>query len=114
MARPNGGGGVARANTPSGFGADDLKDPNRFHEYGAGSAEGPKEISATVSAVRQRQPGVYLVTLQGGAQWLFAESTSYTYVPPKRGDSVRIEHGALGSYMMMVGKQAGVKVTRVK
>jgi hypothetical protein len=27
---------------------------------------------------------------------------------------VRIEHGALGSYLMVVNRQQGVKVTRVK
>ncbi len=64
--------------------------------------------------MRERQPGVYLVTLDGGAQWLFAESTNRSYLPPKRGDTIRLEHGALGSYMMVVNHQQGVKVTRVK
>jgi hypothetical protein len=112
MARPSGGGAVANPNAPSGFGADDLRtqsperiDPNR---------NGPREMSTTVAAVREREPGVYLVTLSSGAQWLFTESTSRSYVPPKKGDTVRIERGALGSYMLVVNSQQGVKVTRIK
>jgi hypothetical protein len=114
MARPNGGGAVLAPNSPSGFGADDLKDPSRFHPYGNESARGPEEITTHVAAVTEREPGVYLVTLDSGAQWLFAESTSRSYQPPKRGDTIRIEHGALGSYMMVVNHQQGVKVTRFK
>jgi hypothetical protein len=115
-ARPNGGGAVASPNAPAGFGADDLRaqSPDRFNQYGPNSSGGPREISTTVAAARERQPGVYLVTLSTGAQWLFAESVTRSYRPPRKGDAVRIEHGALGSYLMMVGKQGGVKVTRVK
>jgi hypothetical protein len=114
MARPNGGGAVLAPNSPGGFGADDIKAPERFHPYGNESSRGPEEITTRVSAVAEREPGVYLVTLDSGAKWLFAESTSRSYQPPKRGDTVRIEHGALGSYMLVVNHQQGVKVTRVK
>jgi len=112
MARPNGGGAVANPNAPSGFGADDLRtqSPERFNP-GRG---GPSEIATTIADARERQPGIYLVTLASGAQWLFTEGVSQTYKPPRKGDAVRIERGALGSYMMMVGKQAGVKVMRIK
>jgi hypothetical protein len=112
MARPTGGGAVASPNAPSGFGADDLRtqSPERFNP----GRSGPAEIATTVADARERQPGIYLVTLASGAQWLFSEGVSQTYRPPRKGDPVRIERGALGSYMMMVGKQAGVKVTRIK
>ena len=112
MARPNGGGAIANPNAPSGFGADDLRTQSeqRFNP----NRNGPSEISTTVADARERQPGIYLVTLSSGAQWLFSEGVSQTYRPPRKGDPVRIERGALGSYLMMVGKQAGVKVTRIK
>ena len=116
MARPNGGGAAAAPNQPSGFGADDLRaqSQERFHPYGNDSAGGPREITTTVATSREREPGVWLVTLSTGAQWLFTESVSKTYNPPRKGDSVRIEHGALGSYMLIVNHQQGVKVTRIK
>ena len=112
MRRPNGGGAVVNPNAPGGFGADDLRtqSPERFDP----NRNGPREMSTSVTAVREREPGIYLVTLSNGAQWLFTEGTSRTYIPPRKGDTVRIERGALGSYLMMVGKQAGVKVTRIK
>lgn len=116
MARPNGGGAVASPNAPSGFGADDLRtqSPERFNQYGPSGSGGPREISTTVSDVRERQPGIYLVTLSSGAQWLFTEGVRSSFTPPRKGDTVRIEHGALGSYLMIVGHQQGVKVTRIK
>jgi hypothetical protein len=110
MGVPRGGGAVANPNAPSGFGADDLvtTSPERFHPAG------PSEVTGHVVSARERQPGVYLVTLDNGAQWLFAESGGRNYSAPRKGDSVRLERGALGSYLMVVGKQQAVHVTRVK
>ena len=110
MARPSGGGAVANPNGPGGFGAEDVRTQERFNP----ERNGAREISSRVAAVREREPGVYLVTLDGGAQWLFAESTSRTYQPPKKGDTIRIERGALGSFMLIANRQQGVKVTRIK
>lgn len=112
MARPSGGGAVANPNAPSGFGADDLRarSPERFDP----NRNGPTEISSTIAAVKQRQPGIYLVTLSSGAQWLFTEGVGRSFTPPRKGETVRVERGALGSYLMVVGKQQGVKVTRIK
>ncbi|MBO0750278.1 MAG: hypothetical protein J2O44_07615 [Porphyrobacter sp.] len=116
MVRPNGGGAIVSPNAPSGFGADDVRSqsPERFHQYGDNTAGGPREVSGTVAAAREREPGVYLVTLGDGAQWLFAESGGSRYPAPRKGDTVRIEHGALGSYLMVINHQQAVKVTRIK
>lgn len=110
MPHPQGGGAVVNPNTPNGFGSDDLRasSPERFHPSGA------QEVTARVASARERQPGVYLVTLDSGAQWLFSESGGRNYSPPRKGDSVKLERGALGSYLMVVGKQQAVHVTRVK
>ena len=103
---------MANPNAPSGFGADDLRTQSQ-ERFNPGR-NGPSEIATTIASARERQPGIYLVTLASGAQWLFSEGVSQTYRPPRKGDEVRIERGALGSYLMMVGKQAGVRVTRIK
>ena len=112
MPSPSGGGAVLQPNAPGGFGADDLRarsqerfDPNR---------NGASEVNVQVAQVAERQPGTYLVTLSNGAQWLFAESVSSNYRPPRRGQTVEIQRGALGSYLMVVDRQQGVRVTRVK
>jgi hypothetical protein len=112
MAAPSGGGAVVQPNAPTGFGSDDLRarSPERFDPGRAG----PTQMSARVSQVRERQPGVYLVTLEDGAQWLFAESVGRAYRPPRRGDTIEIQRGALGGYLMLVDKQQVVRVTRVQ
>jgi hypothetical protein len=112
MGRPNGGGAVASPNAPSGFGADDLRtqSPERVNP----GRNGATEMTTRVASSVEREPGVWLVTLEGGAQWLFTESTARSYLPPMRGDSVRIERGALGSYLLVFNHQQGVKVTRIK
>ena len=110
MPTPSGSGAPVAPNAPGGFGADDIRTPERFDP----ARNGASEISARVSAVREREPGVYLVTLENGAQWLFAESTNRAFAPPRQGGTVEIQRGALGGYLMVVGRQQGVRVTRIK
>lgn len=112
MARPNGGRAVLNPNAPSGFGAQAIKRPERFNPGGVSG--GPSQITARVASARERQPGVYLVTLDDGAQWLFTESGGNNYRPPRRGDTVELERGGLGDYLIVVGKQQAVHVTRIK
>ena len=54
------------------------------------------------------------MTLSNGAQWLFTESVSGNYRAPRRGQTVEIQRGALGSYLMVVDRQQGVRVSRIK
>lgn len=110
MGAPRGGGAVFAPPTASGFGADDLRQnsPERFVETGV------HEITAKVASARERQPGAYLVTLDSGAQWLMTESGGRNYAAPRKGQSVKLTRGALGDYLMVVGKQQAVHVTRVK
>ena len=98
---------------PQGFGAASVKTGDRFQSYEERGL-GPESISARVLGVRQREPGVYLVTLEGGAQWLFSESVSSDFSPPRKGDSVDISRAALGSFLMRIDKQESVRVRRVK
>lgn len=107
---PQGGGAPVAPNAPGGFGADAIRTPERFDP----GRNGPTEISARVSTVREREPGVYLVTLDSGAQWLFTESMGRDFAPPRQGETIEIQRGALGGYLMVVGRQQGVRVTRVK
>ncbi|MXO64411.1 hypothetical protein [Altericroceibacterium endophyticum] len=92
------------------FGAEDIRKPERF----APAPENRDELSARVASVRERQPGTYLITLESGAQWLFTESVSSSYRPPRRGSTVEIKAASLGSYLMVADGQAGVRVKRVK
>lgn len=115
--RVNGGGapnaGAGGNYGAQGFGASSVKNPDRF-QSSEQRGEGPDAITARVAAVKQRQPGIYLVTLEGGAQWLFSESVSDAFRAPRKGDSVDISHASLGSFLMRFGNQESVRVTRVK
>lgn len=71
-------------------------------------------ITATVRQVAEREPGTYLLTLEDGAQWLFAESVSRNYKVPAPGSVVSIERAALGSFTMRYNNQAVVRVRRVR
>ncbi len=106
---PNGSDG----NGPGGFGAESIKSPDRFDSSEA-RGQGPDEVSAHVTAAQEREPGIYLVTIDGDAQWLFAESVSRTFRAPRKGDTVEIQHASLGSFLMVVNGQQGVRVRRVR
>jgi hypothetical protein len=112
MASPSGGGAVLRPQAPGGFGADDLRtrSPERFDP----GRNGASEIRMTVSSARERQPNTFLVELDNGNQWLMTESGGPSFRPPGRGDTIEIQRGALGSYLMVVGNQQAVRVERIK
>jgi len=117
---PGQAGSVAGAGAPvrsgsgaGGFGAEDVRSPDRFLSYEQRGL-GADEITARVDTVREREPGVYLVTLEGGAQWLFTDSASRSFKPPKKGDSVRISRASLGSFLMRFDEQESMRVRRVR
>ncbi|MGB3796489.1 MAG: hypothetical protein WA957_09335 [Alteraurantiacibacter sp.] len=111
MDAPQGGRGAPVSTTgPSGFGRESMRSPDRF-DTPAGEIE---ELRARVSSVSERQRGVYLITLEDGAQWLFSESVPFSYRPPKSGDRVEIDRAALGSFLMTFDSQRSVRVERIR
>jgi hypothetical protein len=103
-------GGAPLAQGPQGFGADDLRTQQRFTPVPSNE----REIETQVASAREREPGIYLVTLDDGAQWVFAEGVTFTFRPPRAGQTVKIERGSLGSYLMRIDDQAPVPVRRVR
>lgn len=107
----------APANAPAstsaqGFGAESVRAPSERAERAA-----PREVNevrATVQSIQEREPGTYLLTLEDGAQWLFAEGVSRTYRVPNPGSAVEIRRGAIGSFLLNYDGQAAVRVRRVK
>jgi hypothetical protein len=70
--------------------------------------------ASMVAAVAERGPGAYLLTLQGGAQWEFAEDVPPSYQPPRPGSTVEIQRGMLGSFRMRFDGQEPVRVRRLR
>lgn len=109
MPRPQG--SVAAPNNgATGFGREDVRGPERF-ETPAGEAE---KITARVRTVAQQNQGVYLITLEDGAQWQFSETVDFAYRPPRAGTTVEIDRAALGSFLMVYDNQRSVRVRRIR
>lgn len=105
-------GAPAAGNTPQGFGAESVRTPQRPQ---APSPSGQvDEISTTIASIAQRGPGIYAFTIDGGAQWQFAQSVGSSYRVPRVGSTVEIDRGALGGYLMRFDSQEPVPVRRVR
>jgi hypothetical protein len=96
---------------PQGFGFESVK---RREERFTPVAPSERQVTATVSAAAQREPGIYLVTLSDGAQWLFTDGVEFSYRPPRRGQTIEIERGAMGGYLMRIDGQEPVPVRRLR
>lgn len=94
---------------PSGFGAESLRKPEPVRE-----ARPAEETEALVQAARQTEPGVYLLTLEDGAQWRFVDAAPPSYDPPRAGSRIALRSGALGSFLMRYAGQRSLRVQRVK
>ncbi|MFB0611491.1 hypothetical protein [Aurantiacibacter poecillastricola] len=111
MEVPRTGSGAPISNSgPSGFGSEDVRTPDRFET----PANQQDELRARVTAVTERQPGVYLLTLEGGAQWLFSETVPFSYRAPRAGDRVEIDRASLGSFLLTFDNQRSVRVERLR
>lgn len=97
---------------PQGFGYEDVRaaDPARFQPR-PGQLQ---EIHPRVAAIVAREPGIYVVALDDGAQWQFAEGVSSQFRLPRRGDEIEIERGSLGSFLMRIDGQPPVPVRRIR
>ena len=121
------GGTPPRASTPSSAprGGPAPVAPAPTQTFGLENAPAPRapapsapaevdEIQARVASVTPRQPGIYLLTMDDGAQWLFAEGVSSQFRLPRQGDTVEIERGSLGSFLMRIDRQKAVPVRRLR
>jgi hypothetical protein len=71
-----------------------------------------KEITGTVTEVGTRPHGEIVVTLDNGQVW--AERSASLKIKVKVGDTVRIESGALGSFVLIAPNGRSSKVARVR
>jgi len=107
------GGGAVINSSPGGFGGESVRTPDRFLGSEA-RGQGPEEVRARVLDAREREPGMWLVTIEGDAQWLFTDSVPRSFRTPRKGAIVEIQRASMGSFLMIVDGQAGVRVRRIK
>lgn len=110
---PQGGSAPLASSGSQGFGSESVRQPRQSNPQPQGGGS-ESETRARVANVDERGPGVYLVTLESGAQWLFSESVPFAYSPPRRGSTVEIQRGALGSFRLRFDNQEPVPVRRVQ
>jgi hypothetical protein len=86
----------------------------RLSIFGGGNddaADEVKEVEGVVQSAFQDGNGRWVVTLADGATWGQIDNQVIA-VRPKAGQKVRIHRGAIGSYIMNVNGQPGVKARR--
>jgi hypothetical protein len=97
------------ASAAGGFGGDSMRrgtDERR-------SAEGGDSIQAEVASSTDNGLQQWRIALADGAVWQMTERVSQ-FRPPAPQEVVTIRRGAMGGFLMDVGKQASVRVMRVK
>lgn len=82
----------------------------RLKLFGGTEGEDVKEIEATISAVRTAPDGLALMTLDDGARWKQTDGGNLLARP---GLKIRIQRGALGSYLASIDKGSLVRVIRL-
>jgi hypothetical protein len=70
------------------------------------------QIEGTITGYGHNADGGYIFRLADGSRWSQQDGKPIA-VPPRNGDKVVVKRGALGSYILSVEKQAGVKVKRI-
>ena len=86
--------------------------PN-LNPFGGGDDGVPeiKSIESTIRSATRDQNGHWILTLEDDSIW--AQTDNYPFaVDPRRGNKVKVVKAAMGSYMMRVNGQPGVRAKR--
>jgi hypothetical protein len=79
--------------------------------FGRDDKDAIKQVDGVVAGVARGMDG-FRVSLQDGSRWAQTDGKAIA-VEPRVGHKVVVKRGALGSYLMSVAGQPGVKVQRV-
>lgn len=71
-----------------------------------------KQIDGVIAGLGRNADGGFIFRLADGGRWTQMDSKPIA-LEPRSGDKVVIKKGALGSYLMSIAKQPGVKVKRI-
>jgi hypothetical protein len=81
--------------------------------FGGDSLPGDADtLETTIRGAKEGPDGKWWFNLAEGGTWVQLDSRDFI-LDPAPGQPVRIKRGALGSYIMNVNKQTGIKVHRV-
>ena len=77
-----------------------------------GGGDELKEITSTITQVRQDPYGAWIVTLADGSTW-YQQDDSPLGLPPEKGNKVVVHRGSLGAFFLRVKDQPGIRVKRI-
>lgn len=77
-----------------------------------GSGGDVQSIDGKVSAVARNSDGGWMLQLDDGSSWSQTDD-SILGLPPRKGDTVRVKRGVMGSFFLSVGGQPAMKAKRV-
>jgi hypothetical protein len=85
----------------------------RLNLFGGGDDKSDEvsELDGVASSVAQDGNGRWIVTLEEGGTWVQIDDNPIA-IPPRAGTKIVIKRAALGSYMMRIGGQPGVRAHR--
>jgi hypothetical protein len=86
----------------------------RLHLFGGGGdddAEEVKSIESTVVNAYTNENGQWVVRLEDGSTWVQTDHNVIAIVP-KKGTKVKVVKASLGSYMMRIGNEPGLRARR--
>ena len=69
-------------------------------------------IDSVLEGTSQNRDGGYVFRLEDDSRWTQVDDRSFA-LEPRRGEKVVVRRAALGSYMLTVGRQPGVRVQRL-
>jgi hypothetical protein len=70
------------------------------------------QVDGVIAGVGTNSDGRWMVVLKDGARWQQIDSRPLAF-PPKAGDKVVIRRATMGSFMMRIGSQPGIRVRRL-
>ncbi len=71
-----------------------------------------KQLDGVIAGLGHNSDGGFIFRLEDGSRWSQTDSKPFA-LEPRGGDKVVVKKGALGSYIMSVARQPGVKVKRI-
>jgi hypothetical protein len=86
----------------------------RLHIFGGGGdddTEEVKSIESTVVNAFTNDNGQWVVHLEDGSTWVQTDHNTIA-IAPRKGTKVKVVKASLGSYMMRIGSEPGVRARR--
>ena len=80
--------------------------------FGDKDQDAIKQIDGVIAAFGHNADGGYIFVLQDGGRWSQIDDRPLA-LEPRSGDKVTIKRAALGSFMLSVGRQPGLRVKRI-